>query len=115
MMSLLDPLFELGMAKVLTFGAHKYSKNNWMNCDEPFARYYSALRRHLAAYATGSRADGETGLSHLYHAAVCLMFLAHFEREDAIECDVADEPELTVEDVAEMGRGWNVPLTEGVE
>jgi hypothetical protein len=114
---LLDPEFEAGMAVVVTLGAAKYDDENWKRCTEPFRRYYAALRRHLNAFAQGERVDEESGVSHLYHAAVCLMFLAHFERVGDLETDVADDdPELSVEDVAEMGRAaWNVPLTGGVE
>lgn len=75
-----DPDFEGGLAAVLSYGAAKYSPDNWKNCKQPWARYYSALRRHLAAIQRGETADVETGLSHCYHAACCLMFIAYFER-----------------------------------
>ncbi len=78
---LLDPDFEEGIAEVLTLGAKKYSPDNWKRCPEPFERYYSALRRHIAAFAQGEPSDKETGLSHLLHAACCIQFLYHFELE----------------------------------
>jgi hypothetical protein len=80
---LLDPQFVEGMVAILTLGAVKYAPNplNWQACPEPYERYYSALQRHLTAFAKGERADKESGLSHLYHAACCLQFLAYFERE----------------------------------
>jgi hypothetical protein len=82
---LVCPDFVEGLAKVLTHGAKKYAENNWVKCPEPFQRYYSALQRHLTAFAKGESADEETGLSHLYHAACCLMFLAFFERTEGLE------------------------------
>ena len=112
LMYLVDPQFIEGVAKVLTLGATKYSPDNWKRCTEPFQRYYSALQRHLVAYAKGDSADLESGLSHLYHAACCLMFLAHFEREEMAARACPDfEPELTAEDVAQMpSDNWRVPL-----
>lgn len=82
---LVDPEFVDGLAKVLTHGAKKYSPDNWKNCTQPFARYYSALQRHLTQFALGFTEDEETGLSHLYHAACCLQFLAFFERQGELE------------------------------
>jgi hypothetical protein len=78
---LVDPYFVEGLAHILTLGAAKYGALNWRDCPEPFERYYSALQRHLIAFAKGERADPESGRSHLYHAAACLQFLACFERE----------------------------------
>ncbi len=106
MLHLVDPYFLEGLAAALTLGAVKYSPKNWQACPEPFERYYSALQRHLIAYAKGERTDAESGLSHLYHAAACLQFLAHFERVEA-----GSEPQLTDEDVADLPADvWRVPL-----
>lgn len=105
-MDLVDPVFLEGLARVLTLGAVKYSPRNWQACPEPFERYYAALQRHLNAFAQGQRADEESGLSHLYHAACCLQFLAYFEREGALAG--RKEPEVTAEDVADT---WRVPLS----
>lgn len=102
-LDLVDPLFIEGLAAILTLGATKYSPTNWQNCPKPFERYYSALQRHLLAFAKGERTDPESGLSHLYHAAACLQFLAWFERDN--------EPELSTEDVADLPKDvWSVPL-----
>jgi hypothetical protein len=114
---LVDPYFLEGLADVLTRGAAKYSPDNWKNCPEPFQRYYAALQRHLTAYAKGERFDPETGLSHLYHAACCLMFLAYFERDRAeTPQPVQQELPLPVAygDKCLPGahtHSWNVPLT----
>lgn len=72
MMGLLPwgPLREV--AKVLTFGARKYAPNNWKKVTPP-SRYFDAALRHLAAYEEGEDDDEESGLSHLAHAASCLL------------------------------------------
>lgn len=76
---LISPKFLLGLAKILTFGAVKYDERNYLKCETPFATYFSALQRHLCAWAGGEAKDPESGESHLYHAACCLQFLAEFE------------------------------------
>lgn len=81
---LLDAEFLNFMAIVMTDGAAKYSAENWKLCDEPMQRYYSALQRHLNAFARGERVDPESALSHLYHAACNIMMLAWFEREGTL-------------------------------
>jgi hypothetical protein len=83
-MDLIAPQFLEGLADILTLGAAKYSPRNWEACPNPFERYYSALQRHLLAFAKGERQDAESGRSHLYHAAACLMFLEKFERDGAL-------------------------------
>lgn len=68
------------IVKVLTYGAKKYTKDNWMNVRPP-ERYYSALMRHLVAWKKGEEFDQESKLSHLSHAACCLLFLMWFDRK----------------------------------
>ena len=74
-MDLVVPEFVEGLARVLTFGAKKYAPNNWKKNPEWY-RYFAALMRHMWAWWKGEDLDPETGESHLYHAACCLMFLA---------------------------------------
>lgn len=69
-----------GIAKVLTFGANKYSANSWQKVEDAERRYFAALMRHLTAYQSGENEDPESGLSHLDHAACNIMFLRHFEK-----------------------------------
>ena len=64
---------ELG--KVLTYGALKYSPNNWQNLDDFNNRYYAAALRHLMAWRSGQNFDEESSLLHLSHALCCLAFL----------------------------------------
>ena len=63
-----------GTASVLRFGAEKYAPRNWEK-GIAFSRVFAALLRHLFAWWRGEDTDPETGLSHLHHAACCVMFL----------------------------------------
>ena len=74
---LLMPEFLDGVAKVLEFGARKYEPNNWARGAE-WSRYFAALQRHMWAWWGGEDNDPETGMSHLYHAGCCLMFLSSY-------------------------------------
>jgi len=68
-----------GMVEVLEFGAKKYSRNNWReNSGFKWLRVCSATLRHMFAFMRGEDNDPETGLSHIYHAQCCLMFLAYY-------------------------------------
>ena len=78
--SLIDPFFIEGVTEVLTYGANKYYKDNWKKVDS-VDRYVDALERHVIAYRKGETKDPESKLSHLLHAACCLMFLYYFERK----------------------------------
>ena len=69
----MDFLAELG--EVYEMGAKKYARDNWKHVDDAETRYLAAAFRHLSAYAQGNEVDDETGLSHLAHAACCLLFL----------------------------------------
>lgn len=59
--------------KVLTYGATKYSPDNWRKVER--WRYVSAAFRHLIALSRGETHDPETGLHHGAHLACCAMFL----------------------------------------
>lgn len=77
-LSLLDPLWLLGTAQVLDFGARKYEPYNWKK-GILYSRVLSAALRHMFAWQDGEDCDEETGLHHLLHASCCLMFLSHYE------------------------------------
>lgn len=74
-MGLLPPLATEAIARVLTFGAQKYAKDNWKKVDNAHDRYTDAALRHVFAYMKGEATDVETGESHLAHALCCLMFM----------------------------------------
>lgn len=73
-MGLLAGEWLFGVARILRFGAAKYSKNNWRN-GLAYSRLFDALMRHMWAWNTGEQTDAETGESHLLHASACIMFL----------------------------------------
>lgn len=66
------------LAAVLDFGAKKYAPRNWEKGMD-WSRPFSALMRHMWAWWRGEGADPETGMSHLWHAACCIMFLVAYE------------------------------------
>ena len=76
--SLIPSRAEEQMVRVLTFGAQKYSADNWRKCED-LSRYIDAALRHIASYRVGQRDDGETGLHHLAHAMCCLSFIVDIE------------------------------------
>lgn len=77
-MDLIPPEFLVETAKVLAYGAEKYTPNNWC-AGADWGRYFAAMQRHLWAWWAGEDTDPETGLSHLAHAACCLAFLMAYE------------------------------------
>ena len=66
-------------AAVLAFGAQKYAEHNWRK-GFVWSRPLSAAMRHITAFNNGEDRDPESGLSHLAHAACCIMFLLEFEK-----------------------------------
>lgn len=73
-LDLLDIEWMEEVGKVLTYGAIKYSPDNW-RIGISYRRLIGAALRHLFAFARGEDFDPETGLSHLSHASCCIMFL----------------------------------------
>lgn len=67
------------IAAVLKFGVQKYAEHNWRN-GFAWSRPLSAAMRHITAFNDGEDTDPESGLSHLAHAACCIMFLLEFEK-----------------------------------
>lgn len=66
-------------AAVLQFGAKKYAEHNWRK-GFAWSRPLAAAMRHITAFNNGEDKDPESGLSHLAHAACCIMFLLEFEK-----------------------------------
>ena len=86
-----------GCTKVLTFGANKYSPNNWKLVEDAKNRYYAALMRHLIAQkehidggGAGLLLDDESGLPHLDHAQCCLVFMRHLTNNEKLELKEAE-------------------------
>ena len=57
----------------------KYAEHNWRK-GFVWSRPLSAAMRHITAFNAGEDKDPESGLSHLAHAACCIMFLLEFEK-----------------------------------
>ncbi|MBA4259174.1 MAG: hypothetical protein C0446_08415 [Chitinophaga sp.] len=74
---LIEPDFIEALGKVLTFGATKYSVNSWKRIEPE--RYHDAMLRHILAWQKGEKVDKESGLHHLAHAAVNIMFIMYTE------------------------------------
>lgn len=83
---LLSSVAMIRTAKVLDFGRIKYDTHNWRKGME-WSRLLGAALRHLFAYLGGEDKDPETGLSHLDHAACCIMFLQEYEEKGIGEDD----------------------------
>jgi len=66
-------------AMVMAFGKEKYAAHNWRG-GFAWSRPLSAAMRHIMAFNDGEDKDPESGLSHLAHAACCIMFLLEFEK-----------------------------------
>ena len=75
LMGAVPPNALLAVAKVLTFGAQKYGRDNWRQVENAETRYLDAALRHINAYQRGEAADPESGESHLAHAVCSLMFM----------------------------------------
>lgn len=74
-----------GLANVLGFGAKKYAAHNWRGGIE-FSRLIGACLRHVNAFNDGEDLDPESGLSHIDHAACCIMFLSdQIKRETGLD------------------------------
>lgn len=71
------------VAKVVTFGAKKYDRDNWRKVEGWRERYFAAALRHLVAWYLGERADDESGESPLAHCVCDTLFL--MELSDAID------------------------------
>lgn len=85
-MNLLGRKFKRAVADVLAHGAEKYGEYNWAQ-GMKWSRIAAACERHLDAWIDGEDLDTEFGLSHLAHAACCLMFLIEYQERGLGEDD----------------------------
>ena len=69
----------LEMVAVLTYGAKKYSPDNWKKLENARQRYFDAANRHMWEWFGGEERDQESGLHHLAHAMSSLMFLIQMD------------------------------------
>jgi hypothetical protein len=75
---LIAPEIITALASVLAYGAKKYSPRNWEK-GMAWSRPYGALMRHMWAWWSCADKDEETKMSHLWHAACCIMFLIAYD------------------------------------
>lgn len=78
-------------ARVMGFGATKYARHNWLG-GIAYSRLADAAMRHIIQFTDGKDNDDEpdangnpgSGLSHLAHAACCVLMLleTHLRRPD---------------------------------
>lgn len=73
------------VVRVLTYGANKYSADNWRNVDHAEERYPAAALRHISAYLQGEEHDPESKLPHLAHAICSLLFVLTLDQETTDE------------------------------
>ena len=66
------------MIHVLEHGADRYGEWNWMKGGD-WTRFSNANARHIKAWKNFETVDKDSGINHLAHAAVNLMFLYCFE------------------------------------
>lgn len=62
-----------GVADVFTFGAGKYTRDNWKHLEGGEQRFLQAAMRHLVSINSGDLYDDESGLRHIDHAITSLM------------------------------------------
>ena len=98
------------VAEVLTYGATKYSDNNWRRVLGRHARYTDAALRHGEAYRGGEKNDPETGFNHLAHRICCDLFLLQLDIEH--KRSDAEIDTFTTSGNAPLGRPVNDILME---
>jgi hypothetical protein len=75
------PLKEIEkIVEIMTYGAKKYARDNWMYVEPN--RYYAALLRHLAAWQSGEINDPESGKPHLSHVMCNVLFLSYLTSQN---------------------------------
>lgn len=65
------------VGKVMSYGASKYSPNNWRK-GQSWMGVIDSLERHLLAFKKGEDIDPESGLLHLGHIGCNIAFLLNF-------------------------------------
>jgi hypothetical protein len=75
----LIPFDALGeIHRVFVFGSKKYASRNWEQ-GMGWMRLANAALRHIFAWIMGQDKDPETGLSHMVHAAFCVLAIVAYE------------------------------------
>jgi hypothetical protein len=75
-LDLIHPAFMEQLGQAMTYGANKYSDDNYLTGEGlTYRRLYASLQRHLLAWYARKDIDPESGLPHLAHAAGALLML----------------------------------------
>jgi|GEM_PF-5757451 len=86
-LSLVDPSFAEGMARVLEIGEKEYGPGNWRKPGLGYARVIDAMKRHTLAIERGEDIDPVSGEPHAYHIASNAMFLQYYNDNNQVELD----------------------------
>lgn len=93
-MDLIPEMPLVQIAHVFTFGSYHYGDRNWEN-GFSYSRCIGAAKRHFAKWCMGEDLDGESGLSHLAHACVNLIFLMEYQARGTGNDDrIKHDPEI---------------------
>ena len=103
LLSLVSKPALFGLAEVLTFGAQKYSADNWRN-GFAWRRLINSLLRHGLEFSDGSDVDPESGLPVIDHVGCCWMFLSEAQKrgqgtDDRFKAPGATEAQYTADTV----------------
>jgi len=98
------PMVEV--AKVFTMGAKKYGDDNWRSGLQ-WMRCIGAIMRHLSAWVLGETNDRESGISHLAHAVVNLLFLLEYQQTHPEMDNRSIKQGLNVQQCFEMPKEQN--------
>lgn len=85
--TLVPPDAYRAVAEVMTAGAKKYSKNNWVNLE--LSRVIAAMERHIEAFKSGEDYAKDSRQHHMAHAIANAMMAYHLcmnfpEQDDRI-------------------------------
>jgi hypothetical protein len=81
------------VANVASFGAKKYSRDNWKKGLDENALYDSLMRHLVAAKTLGSDSlDAESGLPHLAHAAWNVLVLCEQHTAEPFNVEIKLNP-----------------------
>ena len=95
------------VCEVGTFGAQKYSADNWLQVADGLSRYRNAKHRHMLAAAMGEKHDPESGLPHAAHEAWNALAALELELragETEKNKDLWDEGEIRMDDIGRNGN-----------
>jgi hypothetical protein len=92
---LIPPMVLLLEGEVFSYGAEKYSPDNWRE-GVAYRKYIGAAMRHILAFARGQDHCPESTLHHLSHARACLAILQGSQLENRGTDDRVKDPWRTV-------------------